>query len=836
MLGHAAQSDHITKRAPDAPRPLSFPQERLFVLDRIMPGLPAYNVPTLVRVATTLDDELLARALNTVVARHEILRTSIALVDGEPVQAVRPGDEVDLAVWDLRGAPEADRAVRAQELLGAVVRTPFDLSADVLLRAALVHMSPGEDLLLVVFHHIASDHVSGSILFKELDELFAAQTDGREPDLPALPIQYADYAAAQREQLAGTLQDELLEYWTAKLAGAPERLELPTDRPRPNVQSYRGALREFTLEPAVAQPLRELARREGVSPFMLLLAAFNTLLHRYSGAEDIVVGVPVSGRHREEIAPLLGYFSNTLALRTDLSGDPRFSELLAQVKLNTLEAQIYQELPFERLVEVLNPERAQSHSPLFQVLFGYDVAPAQPLRLAGHDLEPLPVPGWEWSRFDLSIVVREVPDGSLHAQLEYATDLFDSTTIERLIGHFATLAGRGRPCPAEPLVRAAVADGRRAGGAGAPKRHRPVLRQALPARAVRRPGSPDARTRSPSRPARNGSPSPSSSAPATSSLASSSSEDWGQGSWPGSASSAPSPSLWRCWPSSRRARPTSRSSPPTRPQRQEFMLADAGAVVLITQERFLGVIERTARRRCASTAKPTAVRSPSQSAQPLAGTSDPEQRAYVIYTSGSTGQPKGVEIRHRLGGQPDRPHARAPRNRPRRRAGQPDHPGVRPLGSRLVSPAHHRGAARDRPARSHARRGRPRRLARAHRRHVRAGDADDLAAARRRGLEGKPGTQDRLRRRGAPARPGPAAAGPRSVAVAHVRSHRDHRVVLHRSRSTHESGPVPIGGPIANTTFYVLDPDRRAGADRRPRRAVHRRRRPGARLPPPCRS
>ncbi|MDQ6818321.1 MAG: condensation domain-containing protein, partial [Actinomycetota bacterium] len=395
----------IARTAKDGPRPLSFGQERLYLLDRMMPGLGAYNVPTLVRVAGILDERPLERAFEAVIARHEILRTRIELIDGTPAQEVMEPRPFELSVFDLRARPAAEREPEARRLLGELARRPFDLGGDVLLRAGLAHVGDS-DLLLVVFHHIGSDHVSSALLFGELDECYSAQLDGRESELPLLPIQYADYAQWQREQLAGQQLDELIAYWSSKLAGAPDRLELPSDRPRPAVQSYRGELWEFTIDANLTERLRDLARREGVSMFMLLLATFNVLLHRYTGAEDLVVGAPASGRHHEEISSLLGFFSNTLALRSDLSGDPTFSELLGRIKLTTIEAQIHQELPFEKLVEALNPDRAQSHSPVFQVLLGYDVAPARPPSLRGHTLEQLSPPGWSWSRFDLSIVLR----------------------------------------------------------------------------------------------------------------------------------------------------------------------------------------------------------------------------------------------------------------------------------------------------------------------------------------------------------------------------------------------------------------------------------------------
>jgi amino acid adenylation domain-containing protein len=641
----SASAQTIPRLAHDGPQPLSFPQERLFLLDRIMPGLPAYNVPTLMRVGATLDGDLLRAALDAILARHEILRTTIRLVDGVPAQEVSAHGEVELVVSDLRSLPEQQREAEAQRLLGDFSIRPFDLSSDVLLRVALVHMDADDDLLLIVLHHIGSDHVSSAILFRELDEIYSAISSGGEPQLAELPINYADFARWQREQLDGSQLDELLEYWTSQLAGAPERLDVPSDRPRPSVQSYNGRLREFTIDRELAQPLRELARRNGVSMFVVLLTAFKTLLHRYTGAEDLVVGVPVSGRHHEETADLLGFFSNTLALRTDISGDPTFTELLQRVKTTNLEAQIHQELPFEKLVEVLNPQRSQSHSPLFQVLLGYDISPSQPPRLAGNVLEQLPIPGWQWSRFDLSIVLRELPDGSLHAQLEYSTDLFDASTIERLIVHYTTLldaVGRDReqrlsqlPILTAEERQTMLADW----NATRSPYDRRCLHQLFADQAARSPeaiavvseqerltyGQLEARSNQ---------------------LAH---ELIDRGVGPGSLvgmcleRSVDLPvAIFAVLKTGAAYVPIDPTYPP---QRQEFMLADARVPVLITHSRFLGEVDpRSASALCIDREW---ARIEQRSTEPVGIDVDPEQRAYVIYTSGSTGQPKGVEVTHR---------------------------------------------------------------------------------------------------------------------------------------------------------------------------------------------
>jgi amino acid adenylation domain-containing protein len=634
----------ITRQREDGPTPLSSPQERLFLLDRIMPGLAAYNVPTLVRVGATLDADLLRAALNAIVSRHEILRTRIRVIDGVPAQEAMPDAEVEFTVADLRSGPASDRSEEAERILGELACRSFDLSGDVLLRAGLVHVGQDEDLLLVVFHHVASDHASSALLFAELDELYSSLRDGTEPALPDLPIQYADFARWQREQLAGPEVDALLDYWTTRLAGAPPRLELPADRPRPSVQSYRGTLREFVLTPDQAAPLRELARREESTMFMVLLAGFEALIHRYTGAQDIVLGTPVSGRQHDETASLLGYFSNTLALRADLSGDPRFTELLARVKATTVEARAHQELPFERLVEALNPERNQSHSPIFQLLLGFDVAPDPPT-LAGCVLEELPVPGWQWSRFDLSIVLRELQDGSLRAQLEYATDLFDASTIERLIGHYKTILASAANGPEQRLSELPIlSSGERVlmlvdWNATERDYDDRCLHEQFAEQAARRPeatavataeerisyGELDRRSRQLAR------------------------ELLGLGVREGMLVAIcldRSVDLLVAMLGVLRTGAAYVPIEPTYPpQRKELIVADAGAAMLVTQERHLAVIDpRGTPVLCMDLDR---ARLDAQPDGPLEDASNPEALAYVIYTSGSTGKPKGVEIRHR---------------------------------------------------------------------------------------------------------------------------------------------------------------------------------------------
>jgi amino acid adenylation domain-containing protein len=644
MRDSSPRAPIITPRPNDGPAPLSSPQERLFLLDRIMPGLPAYNVPTLVRVDTTLDANLLRAALNAIVSRHEILRTSIRLVDGAPVQEVEPAGEVELTVADLRSRPQSEREDEWRRILGELASRSFDLAGDVLLHAGLVHLGQDEDLLLIVLHHIASDHASNALLFAELDQLYGSLRDSTEPVLPELPVQYPDFARWQREELTGSRQDELLEYWTKQLTGAPARLELPADRPRPGVQSYHGRLCEFVLASEQVAPLHDVARAHGASLFMVLLAAFKSLIHRYTGVDDVVLGSPVSGRQHEEIASLLGFFSNTLVLRTDLSGDPSFAELLERVRLTTLEAREHQELPFEKLVEVLNPERSQSYAPIFQVLFGFDVG-AEPPKLAGHTLEQLQVPGWRWSRFDLSIVVRERADGSLRAQLEYATDLFDAGTIERLVDHYKTVLAAVASDPQQRLSALPVltsAERARmlvAWNATARAYDRRCLHEQFADQAARRPDAiavADARER-----ISYGELDRRSNQLARELVA----RGVGKGTLVAICMDRCVDLLVAMLGVLRAGAAYVPIEPTYPPQRQELLIADAGAPMLITQERYLGTTDR--RGRAVVSIDRDRHRLEAHADGPLQIDTGPDALAYVIYTSGSTGEPKGVEVRHR---------------------------------------------------------------------------------------------------------------------------------------------------------------------------------------------
>ncbi|HET7461692.1 MAG TPA: FkbM family methyltransferase, partial [Longimicrobium sp.] len=415
--------------------PLSFAQERLWFLDRLEPGSATYNIPAAWRLGGVLDQAALERALGEIVRRHEALRTVFANVDGSPVQVIAPFGGFALPVEDLSGWNEADREAAFRRRAGEEARRAFDLSAGPLFRAALLRLHAEDHVLLVTMHHIVSDGWSMGVLQRELSALYTAYREGRESPLPALPVQYADYAVWQRGQLAGEVLERQLAYWRERLSGAPELLELPTDRPRPPVQTYRGASVPVELSPELLERLQALGRSEGTTLYMTLLGAFQVLLSTYGGSDDIVVGSPIAGRTRGEVEELIGFFVNTVVLRTDLSGDPSFRETLRRVREATLGAYAHQEVPFEKLVAELQPERSLSHSPLFQVMFALQDAGGGGGALPGLEVGGV---GAELAsaKFDLSLTLAATAQG-LRGGLNYSTDLFERGTVERMLGHLA---------------------------------------------------------------------------------------------------------------------------------------------------------------------------------------------------------------------------------------------------------------------------------------------------------------------------------------------------------------------------------------------------------------
>ncbi len=426
----------IPRRANRESLPLSFAQQRLWFLDQLEPNSPVYNVPMAVRLTGALSVEALQKSLNAIAARHEALRTNFVAVDGNPEQVIGESRSVEFLVTDLTCNTPSEREAELQCLLKEQVRRPFNLSADLMLRASLVRLGEEEHLLLLVMHHIASDGWSRGVLFREIAALYQAFSTGESSPLPELSIQYADYSVWQRHWLQGENLVRQISYWKKQLSGIP-LLELPTDRPRPVVQTFRGVRQSLVLPEILVDRLKQLSRREGVTLFITMLAAWQTLLHRYTGQQDIPIGSPIAGRNDVETEGLIGFFVNTLVLRTDLSADPTFRQLIARVRTVALEAYEHQDLPFEKLVEELHPNRNQSHSPLFQVMFAFQNLPVQVLALSGLNLSPVEVDS-ETAKFDLTLLIED-PAGILKAVLEYNTDLFDRDTIERMLGHYQTL-------------------------------------------------------------------------------------------------------------------------------------------------------------------------------------------------------------------------------------------------------------------------------------------------------------------------------------------------------------------------------------------------------------
>ena len=421
----------------DGDLPLSFGQQRLWFLDQLEPHSPIYNIPDAVRIKGSLQIEALEHSLNEIVHRHEVLRTSIPTVDGVGIQEIAPEINLQLPVIDLSPLPEDERFARAQDLAAEDAHRPFDLSTIPLFRASLLKLGEDDHVFLLTMHHVVSDGWSTGILIRELVAYYRAYLIDESPPLPELPVQYADYAAWQRNWLQGEVLEVQQDYWKRQLGGTSSILDLPTDRPRPEVQSSRGAHHVFTLHANLSEKLRVLSRDEDATMFMTLLAAFQTLLHRYARQENINVGTPIANRNRSEIEGLIGFFVNTLVLRADFSDDPSSRQLLVQVRERALGAYAHQDLPFELLVDELHPQRDMSYTPLFQVMFVLQNLPAKPVDFGDLQLEPLP-PSSGLAMFDLTLTMNDVGQ-ELAGALEYNTDLFDAGTIELMMGHFERL-------------------------------------------------------------------------------------------------------------------------------------------------------------------------------------------------------------------------------------------------------------------------------------------------------------------------------------------------------------------------------------------------------------
>jgi amino acid adenylation domain-containing protein len=417
--------------------PASFAQRRLWFLNQIDPNSSVYNITAPMRITAPIDVEALRRSFREIVKRHETLRTTFRAVDGEPVQVVSLSSNFDLNVIDLQLLPPSTQHRETIRLALGEASFPFSLSRGPLLRASLLRLNPDLHVLLLTMHHIISDGWSLGVLMREASALYDALSTGKPPALPPLPIQYADFAHWQREWLGGDLLKSQLDYWSNQLDSAPPALEIPTDFPRPVSRSYKGSLIPLSIHADLADRLRAFNKKHQATLYMTLLAAFQTLLYRYSRQHDISVGSPIAGRTRTETEPLIGFFVNTLVMRTDLSASPTFAGLLARVKEVTLGAYANQDVPFEKLVEVLSPQRDLNRTPLFQVMFILQNTPLPQMQLGEARLEPINVSS-QMSKFDLTMSLEE-KGGGIQGYLEYSTELFEEQTIHRMIGHFEVL-------------------------------------------------------------------------------------------------------------------------------------------------------------------------------------------------------------------------------------------------------------------------------------------------------------------------------------------------------------------------------------------------------------
>jgi len=421
----------------DRPLPLSFAQERLWFLHRLQPNSSAYNISGGVRLTGALQINALDQTISEIVRRHGTLRTIFSVIDGQPVQIIQPYSSLDLAIVDLDVLSEDDRAVCTQRLASEQSERAFDLSKGPVMRAALLSLGLVEHALLLAIHHIASDGWSNTIVVREIGSLYQTFSAGRPSVLDELAVQYADYAQWQREWLQADVLQSQLSYWKQQLRNSPPVLELPSDRPRPQIQAFRGGSDFIVIPQKLSEKLTALGRRERCTPFMTLLSVFKTLLYRYTGCKDLLVGTGIANRKSVEVESVIGFFVNQLVLRTQLSERETFRDLLHDLRDTTLGAYVHQDLPFEKLVEELQPERSLSHTPLFQVMFMMQNMPSRSLRLGDMTLRPLKMIN-ETAKFDLTMFVIPLQEG-MAVTLEYNSVLFDADRISRMLGHFQSL-------------------------------------------------------------------------------------------------------------------------------------------------------------------------------------------------------------------------------------------------------------------------------------------------------------------------------------------------------------------------------------------------------------
>ncbi|HWD93513.1 MAG TPA: amino acid adenylation domain-containing protein [Verrucomicrobiae bacterium] len=631
------------RKAADSRVPLSFAQQRLWFLDQLEPNSPLYNVPTVAQLSGTLNLEALQRALDGLASRHESLRTRFVDIEGSPAQVVDKTLRLNLDFQDLSGRPADERDAEAQALVRAEVSRPFNLSSGPPIRATLIRVKPDEHWFVLNIHHIVSDEWSLKICFQELTELYAAHCEGRAPKLPELPIQYADYSAWQREWLKDDVLEEQLSFWRDQLQGAPPMLELPPDHPRVAMQTFRGTIQSRVLRRELSESLTQLGARHGATLFMVTLAAFKALLHRYTQQTDVVIGSPIAGRNRMETEQLVGFFVNTLLLRTDISGDPTFEELLGRVRETTLNAYAHEDLPFEKLVERLHPERAATHTPFTSVLFALQNSTLEKLEWPNLILRFVDFETGT-AKFDLTMML-QVTGRGLVAQAEYNSDLFEAGTIARLLEHFEILLEGIAQDPSRrlselPLLgeaeRRQVVDGWNDTKTEYPRQK--CIHELFEEQVARAPN-------------------------AVAVVYGNQSVTYEQlnqranrlAHYLQKYSVGPDVLVGVCLERSVEMIvgmlailkaggayvPIEARYPR---ERLAFMLADAGTPVLLTQQRLLSRLPKPANPLCLDSDWELIARESQQNlGLPLA----PENLAYVIYTSGSTGTPKGVAVPHR---------------------------------------------------------------------------------------------------------------------------------------------------------------------------------------------
>lgn len=443
------QVSAIARVARDRPIPLSFAQQRLWFLDQFDPDSAVYNIALPVRFAAQIDVAMLQGALNDLIARHETLRTTFDTVADEPVQVIAPLLQIKMPVHDLRNMTEEARKLKSQRLTSLQTRKPFDLKNGPVLRAELMRLRTNDNLLLITIHHIAADGWSMDIIARELVALYEARYNRRSPSLPDLPIQYADFASWQRRYLSGPVLQRDVTYWKNKLEGVPPLLELPTDRPRPARQTFTGGLHTFAMPLSLLKSVKSFSEQQQVTLFTTLLSAFYVLLYRYTGRGDLVVGSPIANRVRPEFEGLIGFITNTLVLRTELSANATFRALVSEVRDVTMAAVAHQAIPFERLVEELQPERNLSYNPLFQVMLAFQNF-GRPMDISGMLDDAMPTLSAGVAKFDLTMFLSETAS-DLQAGIEYNSDLFDLSTVVRLAGHYSALITEAMKEPDRPI-------------------------------------------------------------------------------------------------------------------------------------------------------------------------------------------------------------------------------------------------------------------------------------------------------------------------------------------------------------------------------------------------